>query len=163
MQLGYPHWSAQHCNVKSKGVLCYFESKTAFSWPAAVNHFKHMFTWLLLPTHVQLSPAPTEHNNKHLALPQRGDWKRAGCMERSGSFKNTTHTASLKFLSGNSSFHPTTTCSVDFQVQILLWIITKGIRKSTGEKKSARVYLLLTEYIYSVKATNCSWRQCSLT
>lgn len=74
-------------------------------------------------------------------------------MERSGSFKNTKHTASLIFfLSGNSSFDPTMTYSVDFQVQILLWIITKGFRKSTGKEKSARVCLLLTEYIYSVKA-----------
>lgn len=105
VQLRYHHWSAHHSSVKSKGILCYFESKTAFSWPAAVNHFKHMFTWLLLPAHFQLSPAPTEHNNKHLAHPQRSYWKRAGCMERSGSFENTKHTASLIFC---QTTHPLT-------------------------------------------------------
>lgn len=57
------------------------------------------------------------------------------------------------FLSHNSPFHPTTTCRVDFQVQILLWIITKGFRKSKGKRKKQQE-CVLAEYIHSVKAIN---------
>lgn len=49
------------------------------------------------------------------------------------------------FLSYISYFDPTTTYSVDFQVQILLWIITKVSEKA--QEKSAIECLLLTEYI----------------
>lgn len=151
-QLQHHHQSVRYSDIKVK--VCYFESHLAFSWPAAVNHSKHMFTWLFLPTHFQLSAAPTENNNKHLVHPQRGNWKHVRCTESSGSSENINHTSLSNFLSYISYFDQTTTYSVDYQVQLLLWIITKDSEKAQG-KKSARVSLTYrVPRTYSMKAPN---------
>lgn len=133
-----------------KGILCYFESNTAFSQPPAVNHFKHMLTRLFLPTHFQLSPAPTQNNNKHLVHPHRGNWKWVRCINRSRSYEKINHTAFLIIY--HTAHTLTQHTGLIFQVHILFYCESKQrFQKSTG--KIQQWCLLLTGYIkYILKA-----------